>query len=613
MRQLVAREEETRAHAFQTALLEQAFYTYAVLLQAIVRNLSRVGRSSRRRLPLLTEYLRCLEHHRELCLRILPPMAELDAPAHLQPVMPARLAYEQPNGDAVASFMKDGAWRPASAPSPPPQTLETLAGDPGPAAAAAAPAAAPMPAPAPTSAPPIRLEVERAESFPRAGASQRVEVHAQAAAPQAAAQQVAAPQPTLNGTDVDDTDAAVAAAASEAEQRASKLLPAQPIVDSHSGGNSPGVPSASAAAASQPARAAACDTPTASSVPAPAAAASPDATPTPAAAAVSTATPDEPPPPPPPAAEPAAEPTPAEPSGSPETATEYKTNYAPSAAPAPAAEPEPPPPPAAPPAPPPLPKVPQLPGGGSPPTFTLLLDPPGATSHFCSEVPPSVFKVRGPNYLDDKVKVTPTKTALTLLGSDLVHNHKNIEHAAAGNAAARLRALSEQHGDDILLINFQLPGRPGAISLMLWFGLTAEARADPKFYPLWLKYFAGDSDQFRKERLKFIPHVEQGNFMMKKAVGSKPAILVKAIKEMRYHRGATPSGGPYLEIDIDINSSSAAVSLWGLVQSVAKGLVMDMGFVLEAQEKEFLPEHLLATVRINKVDLVHLPDLVPPS
>ena len=49
MRQLIAREEVTRAQAFQTALLEQGFYTYAVLLQAIVGNLSRVSRGHRRR------------------------------------------------------------------------------------------------------------------------------------------------------------------------------------------------------------------------------------------------------------------------------------------------------------------------------------------------------------------------------------------------------------------------------------------------------------------------------------------------------------------------------------------------------------------------------------
>jgi len=74
LKQLIAREEQTRATAFQTALFEQAFYTYAVLVQAIIGNLSRISRTHRRRWPLLTEYLRCLEHHRTLCLALLPPV-----------------------------------------------------------------------------------------------------------------------------------------------------------------------------------------------------------------------------------------------------------------------------------------------------------------------------------------------------------------------------------------------------------------------------------------------------------------------------------------------------------------------------------------------------------
>ena len=56
--------------------------------------------------------------------------------------------------------------------------------------------------------------------------------------------------------------------------------------------------------------------------------------------------------------------------------------------------------------------------------------------------------------------------------------------------------------------------------------------------------------------------------MLKKAVGNRPVILGKAMK-MRYYRGDS-----YLEIDIDIASSSAAVNLWGLVQSVTLSLTL---------------------------------------
>ena len=248
------------------------------------------------------------------------------------------------------------------------------------------------------------------------------------------------------------------------------------------------------------------------------------------------------------------------------------------------------------------PRVPQL-----PPVFSLVTDPPGATSHFVQTTPFDVFKVRGANYLEDKVKMDASASALDLLGADLVRTEATaIEHACAGNAAARMAQIRQDHpGRDILLINFQLPGRPGGISLMLWFGLTEAAKSNASFYPLWQQWFSGDSDEFRNQRLKFIPHAHEASWMLKKAVGNRPVILGKAMK-MRYHRGDS-----YLEIDIDIASSSAAVNLWGLVQSVAKGLVMDLGFVIEAQEKESLPELLLAAARVHKVDLgPSLPGLV---
>ena len=192
-----------------------------------------------------------------------------------------------------------------------------------------------------------------------------------------------------------------------------------------------------------------------------------------------------------------------------------------------------------------LPRVPQL-----PPVFSLENDPPGATSHFVQTTPLDVFKVRGANYLEDKVKMDASAAALDLLGADLVRTEAiAIEHACAGNAAVRMAQIRKDHpGRDILLINFQLPGRPGGISLMLWFGLTEVAKSDPSFYPLWQKWFSGDSDEFRNQRLKFIPHAHQASWMLKKAVGNRPVILGKAMK-MRYHRGDS-----YLEIDIDIAS-----------------------------------------------------------
>ena len=80
-RQLIEREEATRVQAFQAALLERTFHTYALVLEMMVANLVRAAKGSRRmrRSEVLKEYLHALEQHRALshaCTALaLPPQA----------------------------------------------------------------------------------------------------------------------------------------------------------------------------------------------------------------------------------------------------------------------------------------------------------------------------------------------------------------------------------------------------------------------------------------------------------------------------------------------------------------------------------------------------------
>ena len=562
LKQLIAREEQTRATAFQTALFEQAFYTYAVLVQAIIGNLSRISRTHRRRWPLLTEYLRCLEYHRTLCLALLPPVEELGQPAHLQDFERQRaLSASSLSSESSGAPDADAAEAPPPQNSPPNRPAVNLSGrrlsepristaspsgrrlsEPGTIGhwLAATDGKEPVFSPSDdgwTRSPPSTVEkpppnLSHSTSSPAltrrsCGSSPAVE---QASADELVLQQAAAEARSRG--DSFTRQHSDRSASSVAEPRDGAVeVPRDGAVEvprGEAGASARDGTDAEGGAVSGMQQLSCNDD----------------------SSALDPSTTD----------------------------SSWAVLQAGDVTPA-VLE---------------LPRVPQL-----PPVFSLENDPPGATSHFVQTTPFDVFKVRGANYLEDKVKMDASAAALDLLGADLVRTEAiAIEHACAGNAAVRLAQIRKDHpGRDILLINFQLPGRPGGISLMLWFGLTEAAKSDPSFYPLWQKWFSGDSDEFRNQRLKFIPHAHQASWMLKKAVGNRPVILGKAMK-MRYHRGDC-----YLEIDIDIASSSAAVNLWGLVQSVAKGLVMDLGFVIEAQEKENLPELLLAAARVHKVDL----------
>ncbi len=71
---------------------------------------------------------------------------------------------------------------------------------------------------------------------------------------------------------------------------------------------------------------------------------------------------------------------------------------------------------------------------------------------------------------------------------------------------------------------------------------------------------ASDAENnFCDERCKLIPSIEEGGWAIKMAVGQKPVLLGKKIHQA-YHRGSN-----YLEIDIDISSSTIASNILGMV------------------------------------------------
>ena len=135
----------------------------------------------------------------------------------------------------------------------------------------------------------------------------------------------------------------------------------------------------------------------------------------------------------------------------------------------------------------------------------------------------------------------------------------------------------------------------------MWLGLTPQGKSDAKFYPLWRAFWEAEEDSFRDQRLKMMVIIPDGPFLLRKAVpGNKPFILGKGI-HIDWSRG-----DDYLEADIDIASSPSAEKMWGLVQAVAKSIVVDLALIVEATEVSQLPERLLGAVRIMKVNLAEL-------
>jgi hypothetical protein len=155
----------------------------------------------------------------------------------------------------------------------------------------------------------------------------------------------------------------------------------------------------------------------------------------------------------------------------------------------------------------------------------------------------------------------------------------------------------------IFCVNYCLPAGAAAGGYTHWvayYGLDDISLLTDETTPLGRvcnPFFFGDSDVFRHERFKLIPRIVQGNIVVRKAVGSKPSILGRKLKQY-YIRNPR-----YFEIVIDIGSDPIADRIVKLALGSAKHLVVDMMFMLEGISAEELPERILAGARIQNLDL----------
>jgi hypothetical protein len=210
--------------------------------------------------------------------------------------------------------------------------------------------------------------------------------------------------------------------------------------------------------------------------------------------------------------------------------------------------------------------------------------------------------VRGPDYLTDRRKIPSQSPSFRLVGVDLFQSSESIEHIASrpDNTVQRELRRHEEQGTEMpftFVINFVVPGNP-RINMVLYYQAphpsvltdgspSAELMAD----------FLEGSDEFRNERFKLIPCIVEGSFIVRQAVGSTPALIGKKLRQPTFR------GKQYFELDVDIGSSAVANRVVGLVSGYAKKLVIDMGFVLEGQSPDELPERLFGSVRLVHIDL----------
>ncbi|KAL0358658.1 UNVERIFIED_CONTAM: protein ENHANCED DISEASE RESISTANCE 2 [Sesamum angustifolium] len=227
---------------------------------------------------------------------------------------------------------------------------------------------------------------------------------------------------------------------------------------------------------------------------------------------------------------------------------------------------------------------------------------------------PSSFLVRGPNYLVDNQKsyrflavdyilnfdsekffasqVKAKGTLLQMVGADWLRSEKR-EDDIAGRYGSIVQKYAVCGGSEFFfVINIQVPGT-STYHLALYYMLKSPLEETPL-----LERFVNGDDAFRNSRFKLIPYISKGSWIVKQSVGKKSCLIGQAL-EVNYFRGKN-----YLELDIDVGSSTVARGVVSLVLGYLNNLVIEMAFLIQGNTADELPEFLLGTCRLNNLDVL---------
>ncbi|XP_059287200.1 protein ENHANCED DISEASE RESISTANCE 2 isoform X3 [Lycium ferocissimum] len=198
------------------------------------------------------------------------------------------------------------------------------------------------------------------------------------------------------------------------------------------------------------------------------------------------------------------------------------------------------------------------------------------------------FRVRSKNFCYDKSKVPAGKPLMDLVAVDWFKDTKRMDHVARRPGCAA--QVATEKGLFSLVVNVQVPGSTH-YSMVFYFVMKELTPGS------LLQRFVDGDDEFRNSRMKLIPSVPKGSWIVRQSVGSTPCILGKAV-DCNYIRGPK-----YLEIDVDIGSSTVANGVLGLVIGVITSLVVDMAFLVQGNTPDELPEQLIGAVRASHIEL----------
>ncbi|KAK9214879.1 hypothetical protein WN944_006879 [Citrus x changshan-huyou] len=188
------------------------------------------------------------------------------------------------------------------------------------------------------------------------------------------------------------------------------------------------------------------------------------------------------------------------------------------------------------------------------------------------------FRVRSKHFCYDKTKIPAGKHLMDLVAVDWFKDTKRMDHVARRLGCAA--QVASEKGLFSLIFNLQVPG--STHYSMVFYFVTRQLVMGSL-----LQRFVDGDDEFRNSRLKLIPSVPKGSWIVRQSVGSTPCLLGKAV-DCNYIRGPK-----YLEV----NALGISIVHEMFIFQIASDTIN------MANTTDELPERLIGAVRVSHIEL----------
>ena len=213
----------------------------------------------------------------------------------------------------------------------------------------------------------------------------------------------------------------------------------------------------------------------------------------------------------------------------------------------------------------------------------------------------SYFQVRKKNYMKSRKKIASNGPLAKLVGCEFFNTGKeHTLHLVNRKKGTFLQAARARGDNSFYYVVVVVTPSPPYHCLLMYYRMPELSEMPDSFRNLWEQFLDG-TDEFRNQRWKIIPRVAQGPWVVKSAVGTKPALLGLKVDQSYF------KGDRYIEVDIDVGSSKVATMLTGLIMASMRQLTIDLAFTLEGRSEDELPEQIIGTIRLSNVDLALTP------